>query len=210
MRTLKNAIKSGLGRRPIETVHGQKDSAWYDRAFQENPHWCEHYTKSKYYPIWSVIADRVARRGVRSVLDVGCGSGQLAQLLSNKGLENYCGIDFSEERIAQARLVCPQYAFRNEDAFQSDAFDAIDYDCLITTEFLEHVERDLDAIQRVRAGVFFLGTVPNFPFVSHVRHFREEDEVRQRYAKFFDDFRIDAFYGNDKGQTFFIIEGVKR
>ena len=207
---LKSALKAALGQSPAKPVkRGEQNAAWYDDSFDRNAHWREHYTKSRYHFAWAVIADRLARRGTASVLDIGCGSGQLAQLLADKGINRYVGVDFSEKRIAHAKRVCPQFEFRCEDAFASDAFDG-DYDGLVTTEFLEHVERDLDAIDRVKPSVYFIGTVPNFPFESHVRHFNSEDEVTDRYSKYFTDFRVDSFYGNDKGQTFFLLEGIKR
>jgi len=45
------------------------------------------------------------------------------------------------------------------------------------TEFLEHIEHDLDVIRFIRPRTYFVGTVPNFPYVSHVRHFQDCDEV---------------------------------
>ncbi len=210
MRRLKRVLKRLLGRTQDEQPWGERDSLWYDRAFEQNQHWREHYTKSSYYFLWTVIADRLVRRGVGSILDIGCGSGQLARLLSDKGIRQYCGLDFSEKRIAQARLVCPDFEFRNEDAFKSDAFDVCDYDCLLTTEFLEHVESDIEAIRRVKPGVYFIGTVPNFPWKSHVRHFADADAVQDRYGDLFTDFSVDFFYGNDRGKTFFLLEGIVR
>jgi len=142
-------------------------------------------------------------------LDVGCGSGQLASLLKDKGIERYCGIDFSAKRIVQAKQACPEFDFVQADAFGTDLFETYGYDALVTTEFLEHVEGDLDIIFKIRSGARFLGTVPNFPFESHVRHFRDANEVAARYGPYFKDFRVDSFLSNDKGKTFFVLEGIK-
>lgn len=187
---------------------GEKDAAWYDRTFQENAHWREHYTRSKYHFLWSVICDRLVKRGARHVLDIGCGSGQLAAMLAERGIAG-TGLDFSAERIACARGMCPDWSFEACDAFATDLIERAQYDAVVTTEFLEHVERDLDALGRIRSGAYVIGTVPNFPFASHVRHFRDTGEVESRYQSVFRDFRVDWFYGNERGQTYYLLEGVK-
>jgi hypothetical protein len=58
--------------------------------------------------------------------------------------------------------------------------------------------------------VRFIATVPNFPFVSHVRHFVDCSEVAARYGRYFDDFSAVPLFGNEKGKTFFVLEGIKK
>ncbi len=77
------------------------------------------------------------------------------------------------------------------------------------TEFLEHIEQDLEVIRFIRPGTYFVGTVPNFPYVSHVRHFQDCDEVTRRYAHFFTDFKVDAFRAKGHETMFFLLEGIK-
>jgi SAM-dependent methyltransferase len=207
-KAMKEILRSILGRNATSSTSGEKGAAWYDQSFDENSHWKCHYTESKYYFIWTVIADRIMRRGAGAVLDAGCGSGQLAALLRDKGVKQYCGIDFSARRIQQARLACPEFKFVNGDVFRSNVFDFFSYDTVISTEFLEHVERDIEFLKRIKSNSLFIGTVPNFPFESHVRHFTSQAEVRERYAPHFKEFSVDFFYGNDRGQTYFLIEGI--
>lgn len=59
-------------------------------------------------------------------------------------------------------------------------------------------------------GARFYGTVPNFGFTSHVRHFNNQDEVRSRYADFFRDLRIDRFLADGKGKAFYLLDGEIR
>lgn len=197
------------GKRAATAPHGEKDPEWYDEHFESAGHWRRHYTESHYFFLWSVIADRMLRAGVGSVLDVGCGPGQVAALLRDKGIQCHWGVDFSAKRIEQARTVCPDFTFIVSDAFQADVFERLPYDAVLATEFLEHVERDLDLVRRVRPGARFHGTVPNFPYVSHVRHFAGVEEVRARYGGQFLDVRVDAFLADPRGKTYFVIEGVK-
>ena len=147
---------------------------------------------------------------VTSILDIGCGTGQLGCLLRDKGVPRYHGFDFSPKRVEQARHLCPEFSFTVEDAFATSLFRTCEYDAVICTEFLEHVEGDIEVVNRIRSGTRFYGTVPNFPFVSHVRHFQHADEVHDRYAPHFGDLRIDTFLANEKGKTFYLIEGITR
>lgn len=189
----------------------EKGADFYDQAFLADQGWRAHYTTSPYYFLWTVILDRIRRTGRTKLLEVGCGTGQLAHALSDVGaLHAYCGFDFSEVRVEQARRNCQAYRFEVADAFQTDLFTTVEYDIVVATEFLEHVEHDVQVLKAIRPGTYFLGTVPNFPFVSHVRHFANSEEVAQRYAGYFTDFRVDAFLANATGKTFFLCEGLTK
>ena len=209
VRLIRSARSSGTKKfYPFEG--DEQSAASYDRVFVKHDHWRRHYTESPYFPVWTVIADRISRSQVNSILDIGCGSGQVAQLLHDKGLKNYLGIDFSVERICQARLVCPEFRFVVADIFETDLLSHHDYDGVVCLEFLEHVERDLQLIQNLRPGTLFWASVPNFGGKAHVRYFNSIEEVVQRYADYFDDFRVDEQFADSKGKKFFILEGVKQ
>lgn len=181
---------------------------WYDNLAEDDLYRI-HYTKSPYYFLWSVIADRALHAKIDSVLDIGCGSGQLASVLHDKGLKKYHGIDFSSKLIELAKRRKLGFDFTVADAFQTPLLETAQYDAVISTEFLEHVEGDIEIISRIRAGTTCYASVPNFPYLSHVRHFKSSDEVRERYAPFFDNFRVDAFIGNDRGKVYYLFEGIK-
>ena len=104
----------------------------------------------------------------------------------------------------------PEFEFVEADAFKTTLFDDYPYDTVISTEFLEHVDSDLEVLGKIRKGSYFIGTVPNFPYTSHVRHFQNTAEVAERYASLFDDFRVDDFYSDHRGTTFFILAGIKK
>jgi len=188
----------------------ERSPAWYDRAFSRTIETHRHYTESKHYFLWSVIAGLMTRDAVRSVLDLGCGSGQLALLLHDRGLASYCGIDFSRKRIEWARKNCPDFTFVVADVFQTDLFATFPYDAVVCAEFLDHVQSDVEAIQRIRSGARFYAIVPSFSYASHVRYFKDSGEVTKRYAAYFRDFRVSSFVADQKGKTYFLVEGVKR
>jgi len=189
---------------------GTQTAAWYDWTYRGTPEYHGHYCDSSYYFLWTVIADRLTRQRYGKVLDLACGPGQFASLLYDKGVRQYRGIDFSPVCIEMAhRRQIPQFEFMLADLANEDALSGIEYDCVVTMEFLEHVEFDLSVLSRLKPGVRVLATVPNFPYTSHVRHFRDADEVTERYAAVFSSLTVDTFLENAKGKTFFLMEGIK-
>jgi 2-polyprenyl-3-methyl-5-hydroxy-6-metoxy-1,4-benzoquinol methylase len=208
LRKAKSLMRHKTGSNIFHEESGEKSPEWYDKSFDAANHWRSHYTESNYHFLWTVIADRIITLEIDSILDVGCGPGQFASLLRDKGIKKYLGFDFSHKRIAQAKIACPAFTFLVEDAYQTDLFKTYNYDAVVCNEFLEHVEDDIGIISRIKPGTKFLGTVPNFPFVSHVRHFSNESHVISRYKQCFSNFRVDSFISNAKGMTFYLIQGT--
>ncbi len=163
------------------TFGAEQPPEFYDHTFRA-AHWKQHYTDSHYYPLWTVIADRVRRHGTKRIVDIGCGPGQVACLMRDLKIDHYLGLDFSGERIAHAKQVCPEFEFVQADIFQTDVLETAAYDTVLVMEFLEHVEEDLAVLRRLRRDTYVLATVPNFPATGHVRYFHDADEVIARYA----------------------------
>ncbi len=186
----------------------EQDSAFYDKMFIEHHHWKKHYTSSEYYPLWTIIVDRILKSDSKSVLDIGCGAGQFARFLKDKGIRNYIGIDFSPERVKYAKNICPEFEFMLADVYKSDVFNIRQFDTIVCLEFLEHVNHDLELFEKIRTGINFFGTVPNFPFVAHVRYFENPEEVQSRYNKVIKNLSIDTHLKNEKGKKFYIMEGI--
>lgn len=182
--------------------------AFYDWSFEQNDHWKAHYTESRYYPLWAVVADRLRRAGAEAVLDIGCGPGQVAALLADKGVPRYLGLDFSPARVEQARAACPQYRFEVADIFETDLPTSWAYDTVLIMEFLEHVEGDLEVLTRLRPGARVIATVPNFPATGHVRHFESAKDVEARYRPAFASLDVEAHLANPEGRRFFLMDGI--
>ncbi len=184
-------------------------SGHYDEVYANSAAYRTHYADSLYYFLWCVLVDRIHPDKVSCLFDVGCGPGQFASFLRVRGLRRYVGLDFSKECIRMARTLCPEYRFVCGDAFTTDLFETLNYDVLVTTEFLEHVKKDLEIIGAVRAGTRVYASVPNFPYPGHVRHFTSSEDVVRRYGSWFDQFRVDEFLCGSKGASFFIFEGIR-
>ena len=122
---------------------------------------------------------------------MGCGPGQFAEYLKAHGFSGtYCGIDFSGEAIQQARRRCPDYQFLQARLPLDDPAQTPEHDTVICLEVLEHVEKDTDILQSIMPGKFIIASVPNFDSLGHVRYFRDAEQVRARYAPFFEDMRL--------------------
>ncbi|MEN6450700.1 MAG: methyltransferase domain-containing protein [Thermoguttaceae bacterium] len=204
------SIANFTGLRTVtEPEHAERDSAWYNADYEGNLEYRKHYSGSRYYFLWTVVGDRLLRGGAQSVLDIGCGAGQVASFLKDKGVRRYIGLDLSDVAIRRAKSICPEYDFRAGSVFDTDLVENAAYDAAISLEFLEHVDDDLGVVRRVPKGRRFLGSVPNFPYASHVRHFQRAEEVADRYGRLFAEFHVDAFFADEKRQTFFLFDGVR-
>jgi SAM-dependent methyltransferase len=126
--------------------------------------------------------NRLRQHGSRSILEVGCGSGFLAEMLMQGSTAAYRGFDFSEVAIRNAG----SRTGRPEVFFLGDARDAQSYafedDSIVCTEVLEHIDADLEVVQNWKAGSWCVCSVPNFDWESHVRFFRSIKEIRERYG----------------------------
>ena len=135
----------------------------------------------------------------RRVLDAACGEGYGSALLAQIA-QDVVGVDLSEEAIAHARsrYSTPNLRFERSDATALDAFDAAQFDLIVSFETLEHVqqqERMLDGFARLLApdGLLLISTPDkrNYTDLSgqinphHVRElYRGEFEalLRPRFA----------------------------
>jgi 2-polyprenyl-3-methyl-5-hydroxy-6-metoxy-1,4-benzoquinol methylase len=131
------------------------------------------------------VKDLVLSQPITSVLEAGCGSGVLGSMLLGADLE-YRGFDFNAIAISQA-------SERNGDArhFVGDATDPASYagyayDGIVCCEVLEHIEDDRGAVALWRPGALCVCSVPNFDWPDHVRYFRSEKDVIDRYGDLID------------------------
>ncbi len=108
-----------------------------------------------------------------------------------------------------ARRACPEFEFVCADVFESIVFETVPYQVVVLTEFLEHLEKDKEVMERIRPGRRVCGTVPNFPDPGHVRFFGSCQEVSERYAHLFTDWRVDEFLAGNTGRKFYLFDGIR-
>lgn len=158
-------------------------SEYYDVIYKSDKDYSKHYSQSPYYPNWKEAmkflrtVDHTA-----SILEIGCGPGQFANILFDNDFTNYTGLDYSAEAISIAKKNNPKLAdrFFAADAFQTELLEH-GYDLVICFEVLEHILEDLELLQRIRPGARMLLSAPNFNSRTHVRYFSSTTEVWDRY-----------------------------
>jgi SAM-dependent methyltransferase len=168
------------------------------------------YQDSPYYFLWSVIVDRIRRDGLRHVLEIGCGTGQLAAYLLEQGIDSYVGIDFSAKAVDYARRMAPGGRFLVDDARTSHIYTEEEHDVLVCTEVLEHITEDLDVVVRFRPRTRCIFSVPSYDSAGHVRFFGEPRAVAARYSPYFD--RLDVVQLRIPGtgvNTIFLADGER-
>lgn len=139
---------------------------FYDAVYKKGER--AHYTKLRLAGKL-LAADRAAVleempwRG-KSVLDVGCGTGETAYHIAKKGARRVVGLDYSREAIAAARAL-----YRHPCLFfeKKDVRDVAEkFDVIITMGTLEHIDDPLGLLKKLKAmlnvGGSIIVTSPNW------------------------------------------------
>jgi SAM-dependent methyltransferase len=166
-----------------ESTMRQLGPDFYDRLHSEIDH---SVTRTRYDALFRKVVANIRDHGSRAVLEVGCGSGFLAKMILQDHGGAYRGFDFSPGAVrnAGARTGRPEL-FSVGDALDPRSY-AHEYDTIVSTEMLEHIEGDLDAVRLWRDGTWCVCSVPNFDYAGHVRFFNTCDEVATRYGGLID------------------------
>ena len=122
----------------------------------------------------------------KKILEVGCGTGNLIQFLSDKNFQ-IMGTDYSNVYLDKARKKNPNVKFFNADLMHKESWSSFQnsFDTVIASEVIEHIEDDSFALETIHSllkpnGILVL-TVPAFnslysPLDKKIGHYR-------RYSK---------------------------
>jgi 2-polyprenyl-3-methyl-5-hydroxy-6-metoxy-1,4-benzoquinol methylase len=165
------------------------DKEFYDNLYLVDDRTYERPRTSPYYPLYREVCRIVRAEGLASVLEVGCGSGVLAEMLIETGV-HYAGFDFSSTAVGKARSRNASVEFYLGDAASTVAYQR-PYDAIICCEVLEHIDADLEAVSQWQSGATCICSVPNYDGEHHVRFFRSEQEIIARYGRLIDIRSID-------------------
>jgi|GEM_PF-3112838 len=162
-------------------VNPERPPVVYDKVWKELG-----WQKPKMTPRYSYIISELKRFKVKAILDIGCGDGTLLSLCRDNGFVCY-GFDFSSVAIE----ICKK-GNKLENVWVGNALDKKNYiggyDAYLATQLLEHIVRDKDVIKNLRPNIPFIFALPRWanPGDNHVRKFRSDGSIVQRYGEIVD------------------------
>lgn len=163
----------------------EKSTTWYDGVYT-NKHsvYRRPVEESGYYNLYKTARDFLPENRNTRILELGCGSGQLASLLLATGYINYLGVDFSKVAIGLAKRHAPKTEFRCMDFATAEAQGLLkQFDSYMAIEVLEHINKDLELLTAIPIGKQIILSVPSSAYTSHVRVFKDLASVNLRYNK---------------------------
>jgi 2-polyprenyl-3-methyl-5-hydroxy-6-metoxy-1,4-benzoquinol methylase len=168
-------------------------SEFYDKVFSESKIFKKNPQEiTEYYKSWSFAKNFILNNNIKLVIDIGCGPGNLAQLLEDLDI-TYIGIDFSKVGIDECnrKVNKKNFSFINDNAFNIDYFNLIknykNDEILFTSfEFLEHITNDIDIIKLLPQNIKFCFSLPNYDSESHIRYFDSVQSIKNRFEKYLD------------------------
>lgn len=189
------------------TGNDEKHGNYYDEIYARG------YNTAGYYPLYQGILATLDSLESPRVLEIGCGVGDLGKLISDRGYA-YRGFDFSEEAVRCSRELCPEANFRQGDAYDKTNYEPHDYNVAIALEVLEHVD-DFKVIENVPPGVRFIGSVPDYNDVAHLRIYQDpQRDIIERFKPYLSILDVKALESKNintgKKQTIYVFYGIRK
>ena len=114
--------------------------------------------------------------------------GQFGQLVQSLDIK-YKGIDFSEYAINYSKEnIKGREIYECVDAFKYPFEDEVD--CYVSHEFLEHIEGDTEILSKLKPNKLIIFSVPSFDDKGHVRMFKNESMIINRYSPYIKDLKV--------------------
>ena len=116
------------------------------------------------------------------VFEIGCGEGLLAYEIRKRFPDlDYIGIDINEKIISEARNTCNDLKFEVGSIYMLDKYSKEEFDYVIVSEVLEHIEDPLKALSEIKKikSKKYIFSVPNEPL------WRMLNMLRLKYLKNF-------------------------
>lgn len=159
-----------------------EDLRYYNEVYSKSVEYRKEPVDSIYYPIWADIVNMINNDD--GIIEVGCGSGQLAKLLIMNGKNYKYGFDYSDQAIKIAKKLNQgsEDLFSVADVYALSKGDLDDVDVVICTEVLEHLDDDKYLFEILKPGTRVIFSVPDFIADTHKRVFGSVKEIRERYV----------------------------
>lgn len=162
---------------------------YMNKRFKEWKEYAVHYSKLNPFilKMFQTALDWIDEYGKETrICELGCGSGQFANMLFDHGYMEYTGIDFSSQAIELAKKANSCYAdqFVCENVFSYLWKEKNKDSLFVLFEILEHINKDVELCNRIPKGSIIIFSVPNFKSFNHVHTFANLDSVQSKYKMF--------------------------
>lgn len=183
----------------------EEQKAYDTQQYRKNPRYRLLPEDTSYYPIWQKLCSWVSAD--ESICEIGCGSGQLANLLIKEKKNYQMGIDYIPEAIQIAKELNPgaKDKFINMDVTKTGSLTG--YNTIIATEVLEHIDNDLEVVKGLPKNTRFIFSVPNFMTKGHKRCFTNMEAIKDRYGRYL---TIQNYYIYIGKRTVFLIDSTRK
>ena len=191
----------------------EKDSIYYDQIYSSGgwqKQYHKHYSESYYYSGWKLALSWLNNNPNPKILEIGCGNGQFANMIFTNGITNYKGFDFSPIAIRMAKKNNQKYSenFVVDNAYTSELYN-YDYNIVVILEVLEHIERDLLVLEKIKKNTTVIFSVPNFNSESHVRWFNSKDNIEERYSDIVEIYEIQEVRLSSTTNKIYLVKGIR-
>jgi len=126
----------------------------------------------KYYNLLRPEIIAMIPQGCSSVLDIGCGTGELGRHLKEKGVAEVCGIELSHTSALEAKRVLDRVIEGDVERIEFP-FSPEYFDCIVCADVLEHLidpwAITLKLYTLLKPGGCMVASIPNVGFHRVVR-----------------------------------------
>lgn len=160
----------------LQTTHDEKNHQYYDAIYARG------YNTQGYYRLYEEVLKLIQRlEFMPSVLEVGCGVGDLGKMIIDRGYP-YAGFDFSPVAVECSKKLSPDGNFRVGDAYASECYLPHNYNIVVALEVLEHLD-DIRVIENIPAGVHLIASVPDYDDSAHLRLYQDpQRDIVERFS----------------------------
>lgn len=137
---------------------------YHQFAAIERDHW---WFRARREIVASVLRAALAPSRSRRILDIGCGTGGMLEMLTEFG--NVCGADMSPLALAYCRARLGERVELRSGGLPDDLPAAVECDVVTAFDVIEHLDDDVAALKRIYQilppGGLLVCTVPAFQFL---------------------------------------------
>lgn len=185
-------------------------AGFYDDVYSRESNYSADWRDSVYVEVWGGIVGLLKANRCTAILDLGCGPGQFACcVVECIPSVKYHGVDFSEVAVELGRQRAPHFRF-SQVTLPVDTYKAFEpFDAIVCTEVLEHIDEDVPVLKAVPSETYTIFSVPNFDSFGHVRVFKSETDVQNRYGHLFRSLEVTGYALGKNGGVIWLAAGVR-